>query len=247
MNRDPDLDQTLVAWLDEGADQAPERFVWAAMEDVERTAQRGAWRASTEELFMQFKHVTPILGVAAAVVLAIVAYQMFGTGIGGGPAPRVFTSDDLPTIVMTEENALEDMTLVRTATAQAALREPLPGGMRNIETTGFIDALLTEVSSPQGGYVTWAAVFETEEDAERAFDYIVDAHEAPEGWGLGGSALDPALGDEGKDWTGQQYDFERARTIFWRENNLLLAAVGWIDWDADYLRSISNTMDARAD
>jgi hypothetical protein len=57
----------------------------------------------------------------------------------------------------------------------------------------------------------------------------------------------PGLGDESATWTGQQYDFvPSARTIFWRQGNLLLAAVGFADWDADVLRGIANAMADRA-
>ena len=100
MNHERDFDQTLRHWLDDGADQAPERFVWAALDQVERTAQRGAWRASLEGLLMNLKPAAPILGVAAAIVLAIAAYQLLvGANVGNpdpspSSTPRLITSAD---------------------------------------------------------------------------------------------------------------------------------------------------------
>jgi len=248
MNRDPDFDQTLVDWLDEGADRAPERFVWAALEDVERTAQRGAWRASTEDLFMHLKFLTPVLGVAAALALAIVAYQVFGApDIGiGDRSPRTYTSEDLPSIILTEDNVPEDVTVDLTGSGEATLRIPLRAGGPIIDTTGFVDALNTELTAPTGLYGTWAAVFETEEDAQRAFEFIANEHESPDGWGLQASIPDSELGDESRVYTGPMYEFESAQTIFWRKGNLLLAAIGVVDWDFGYLRSIADGMDARA-
>ncbi len=55
MNRERDFDQTLARWLDDGADQAPERIVWAALEETERIAQRGARQALLEGLVMKLK------------------------------------------------------------------------------------------------------------------------------------------------------------------------------------------------
>lgn len=249
MNRDPDFNQSLVDWLDEGADRAPERFVWAALEDVERTAQRGAWRASTEDFFMHFKLVMPVLGVAAALAVAIVAYQVFGApDIGiGDPPPRTYTSEDLPTIILTPDNVPEGSTVDLTTSGMTVLVEPLRPGGPVIDTSGFVDALKTELTTPSGTYGTWAVVFETEEDARQAFEFIANEHESPEGWSLQASTPDPELGDESRVYTGPMYDFESAQTIFWRKGNLLLAAIGVLDWDFDSLRSIADGMDARAD
>lgn len=67
-----------------------------------------------------------------------------------------------------------------------------------------------------------------------------------EGWDLAESREDPNLGEEGAMWTGQQYDLLSARTIMWRQGNLLLAAVGWGDWEPEEVRLIADQMADRA-
>jgi hypothetical protein len=249
MNREPDFDSVVTSWIDEGADRAPERFVWAAIEDVERTPQRGAWVASTEEYLMQLKRAAPVLGIAAAIVLAIVAFQIVGTRNVGDPdpTPRAYAPEDLETIVISEANAPTDVDVGNTTTGLVALSSPLHPGGDTIDTSEFVDAINTELSFPDGGYATWAALFETEEAAMQAFDFLVEEHESPDGWNLDeGTPPDPPLGDESVVWTGQQYDFESARTLFWRQGTLLLAVVGWVDWTDEQVREIADGMADRA-
>ena len=88
MNRDRNVEDIVARWVDEGPDAAPERFVWAALDAVEHTPQRGSWRIALENMPMIAKLVVPIVGAAAVLVLAILAYQQFGgVGTGGGPSP----------------------------------------------------------------------------------------------------------------------------------------------------------------
>jgi hypothetical protein len=256
MNRERDFDQTLKDWLDDGADHAPERFIWAALDDVERTAQRGAWRVSLEELFMTLKPAALALGAAAVIILAAAAYQLLGGTNVGGPGPNrspspsstpgAFSAEDLPNIVLTAANAPEGLTVDDTQTGAAALVVPLRAGGPMIDQTAFVDALMTNLNSTEtGGYVSWCALFETAADAEVAFDYLVDEHGSA-GWGMARSSVDPGLGDESASFTGAAYDiFETNGVHLWRVDNLVLAAVGVGDFDADQLRSIADLMDGR--
>jgi hypothetical protein len=261
MNREGDFDQTLRHWLDDGADQAPERFVWAALDDVERTAQRGAWQASQEGLFMKLKTAAPYLGIAAVIVLAIAAYQVFaGPNVGNsGPSPspsptatpRVFTTEDLPKIVFNGRTAPEGMIVDNTTIGSPALRVPLPPDSE-IDQTAFIDALMTNLDSTEtGGYVSWGALFETAADAEVAFDFIVSQHGSA-GWGMTRSSTDPGLGEESATFTGPAYNiFETNITHLWRVGNLVLAAVavGDVavgDANAATLLAFAELMDERA-
>jgi hypothetical protein len=251
MNREPDFDQALMGWLDQGVDQAPERFVWAALEDVERTAQRGAWQAPTEELFMQLKRAAPLLGIAAAVVLAIVAYQVFGNSNVGDaePTPRAYTTEDLPNIIVTEATLPEGATIGETRSGRLVLVEPLRPGGDVIDSSAVLDGLSTDVDfqEEKAIYTTWSVLFETAADAEQAFDFIVTEHESEEGWDVAESRTDPGLGDESAAWTGELYDLlGETETIFWREGNLLLAAVGWAGPDSAQVRSIADDMAERA-
>jgi hypothetical protein len=259
MNRERDFDQTLRHWLDDGADQAPERFIWAALDDVERTAQRGAWQASLEGLFMKLKNAAPYLGVAAAVVLAVAAYQVLVAPNVGGPGPsptptptpRVFTTEDLPKIVFNGRTAPEGMIVANTTIGSPALRVPLPPDTV-IDETAFIDALMTNLDSTEtGGYVSWGALFETAAGAEVAFDFIASQHGSA-GWGMARSSVDPGLGDESVTFTGAAYDlFETNIVHLWRVENLVLAAVavGDVavgDLNADLLLTLAGLMDDRA-
>jgi hypothetical protein len=87
MNRQRDVDQLLRTWLEDGLDQAPERFVWAALEQVDRAPQRGAWRVSLEGFLMRFQPAAPILGVAAVAIAAVALYVAFAGGNVGDPGP----------------------------------------------------------------------------------------------------------------------------------------------------------------
>ena len=87
MNRDRNVDDIVALWVDEGPDAAPERFVWAALDAVEHTPQRGSWRVALENMPMIAKLALPIVGAAAVLVIAVLAYQQFGgTGTGNGPS-----------------------------------------------------------------------------------------------------------------------------------------------------------------
>ena len=257
MNRDRDFDQTLRHWLDDGADRAPERYVWAALHEVERTGQRGTWGALLEGTIMKLKPAAPILGVAAVVLLAIAAFQYLGGNVGQPveptPSPRVFTSADLEDIVFTEENAPEGLTVDGTTTGYEAVTTPLRPGGEIIPLTGFEDALMTNLNSTEaGGYVTWSAVYGTTQEADRAFDFLVTEHESAEGWGLTPEIHPaPGLGDEEVFYVGAAYAFDAAHIYLWRVNNLLLAAVfvdveAVAESEADRLRSVAQEMADRA-
>ena len=246
MTRQPELDPVVSDWLDDGADQAPERFVWAALDEVERTPQRVAWVATTEEFLMQFKRAAPVLGIAAAVVVAIVAFQILGSPSVGDPerTPRVYAPEDLPDIILSEGNALEGLEPQADTRAGGvdALVTPLRPGGETINTAQFVDAQQVDLNGTTGGFTTWAALFETPEAAAEAFAFLVTEHESPEGWDLAASRRDPDLGDESAMWTGQQYDMTSAGTIMWRQGNLVLAAVGWADWNSEEVRLIADRM-----
>jgi hypothetical protein len=251
MNRERDLNHTVNRWLDEGADRAPERFVWAALEEVERTPQRGAWRVSVENLQMPFKLMAPVLGVAAVLALAVAAYQLLGTSnVGIDRPPRTYVSEDLPTIIITPFNAPEGVTATSADAGEAALDTPIRPGGPTIGRDGFIDARMSNIDSTEaGGYVSWAALFETAAHAEAAFDDLVAAHESADGWGMQRSSDSPSIGDESVMLTGGAYNFDHAEVYVWRVNNLVLAAVGVGvgvgDFESDRVRFIADVMDSR--
>ena len=258
MNREPDFDRTLKDWLDEGSDRAPERFIWAALDDVERSAQRGAWRVSLEERFVTMKPAALVLVTAAVIIGAIATYQLVaGPNVGGpGPTPSPtsssqptagrFIATDLPSIVVTAANAPEGLTVDANEFGEAALLVPLRPGGPPIDQTAFVDARMTNINTTEtGGYVSWAALFETAADAEVAFDYVVEEHGSA-GWEMTRSSVDPGLGDESASFTGAAYNiFPTNETHVWRVDNLVLAAVGVGDYGAGQVRSIADLMDSR--
>ncbi len=261
MNRERDLDQTVKNWLHEGADQAPERFIWAALDDVERTAQRGAWLASLEGFLMKLKPVAPILGIAALIIVAMAAYQLLGGPNVGGPSPSpspsssagsdpvpggTFTSEDLANIVLTASNAPNaGWILETTLTGVPALVEPLRDGGPSIDQTEFVDARMTRLNiTDTGGYVSWVAVFETSLTADLAYHDLQTAHESFLGWNLARS-LDTGLGFESALYTGPAYGWESAVIYLWHTDNLVLAAVGVGDFEPDRVRSLVDEMDSR--
>ena len=119
MNRERDVNDTVNRWLDEGADRAPERFVWAALEEVERTPQRGAWWVSLENLNMPVKFAAPVLGIAAvlALALAVGAFVLGGQNVGGpsDPSPSPEASSDAAPAASAE------------ACSQTSISRPLAG------------------------------------------------------------------------------------------------------------------------
>ena len=255
MTRERDFEHVLRSWIEEGADLAPERFVWSALEAVDSTSQRGAWQASLEAFIMKLKPAAPILGVAAAIVIALAAFQLFGGNVGDDtptPTPRAITSADLPNIVLTDANAPAGFTVDATETGLAALSRPFKTGGPLMDDVAFIDALMNNLNTTEtGGYVSWAALFETAADAEIAFDFVVDEH-GPVGWGMLRSSVNPGLGDESVTYTGAAYDILPQNIVhLWRVNNLVLAAVavGDVavgDANAAQLLSLAELMDDHA-
>ena len=199
---------------------------------------------------MKLKPATPILGIAAVVLLAFAAYQVFGTKVGDEQTPRDYTTEDLPNIIITEATLPDGATIGGTRYGRSVLLEALPASGDDINASAVVDGLARDVEFQDGSgiYTTWSVLFETSADAELAFDFIVAEHESEEGWDVGASRTDPNLGDESAGWTGELYDLAgESNSFVWRTNNLLLAAVGWGDADVARLRSIADGMADRSD
>lgn len=249
MTTERDLDRTLDRWMDDGPTIVADRVIAAAMTDVHTTRQRGARWVPLKELFMTMKPAATLVAIAAVAVLGIAAYRfILGGDIGlGGPPDRVFSADDLPHIALTEENVPDGLTVDATDSGAPALVTPLHPGGPSFDMSAFVDALITNLNSTEtGGYVSYAALFETSADAEGAYDLLVAEH-TDAGWGMQRSTVDPGLGDESATFTGAAYDiFERNEVHLWRVGNLVLAAVGVGDFDSDQVRSIAELMDDRA-
>src|SRR5687767_11234303 len=153
MTHDRDLDRMLARWMDDGPTAIADRVVDAALTDVHTTRQRGARWAPLRELFMTMKPAAMIGAIAIIAVLGISAYQLFlGGGAGlGGPSTRVVTADDLPTIVLTAENAPDGLAVDATETGLPALVTPIRTGGPDIDQTAFVDALMTNLNTTETG------------------------------------------------------------------------------------------------
>jgi hypothetical protein len=250
MNRKGNFDQLLRAWMDDGADVAPERFVQAAIDQAELTAQRGSWRVSLEGMIMRLQPAAPILGIAAIAIAAIALYAAFAGQNTGTPTPtpRVVTPDALSSIVVTDANAPDGLLVDGTVTGAQALVYGLPPGGPAIDQAGFLDAEVTTLSTSAGdpALSTWAAVFKTADDAQAAYAYVAARHEAADGWGLEPIDGSSSLGDESVAYRGPAYGYDEAGIYLWRVNDVVLAAIGVGGTDDAALLEVAQGMDARA-
>jgi hypothetical protein len=248
MTHERDLDHVLDRWMAQGPTSVADRVIATAMTDVQTTRQRGALMARLKELFVTMKPAATLAAIAVVAILGITAYQ-FVLGdeprLGGTPDP-VFTADDLANIVLTQRNAPDGYIVDATESGEPALLRPVRTGGPEIDQSAFVDALMTNLDSTEtGGYVSYAALFETRADAEIAYDFLAAEH-AEAGWGM--QPTDgPALGDESATFTGAAYDiFETNEVHLWRVGNFVLAAVGVGDFDQDRVREMAELMDDRA-
>lgn len=253
MNQEQDFDQTMRLWLDDGVDQAPERFVWAALADVERTGQRRARRPLLEGFLMKVKPAAPVFGVAAAVVLAIALYAAFASSNIGvppaqpspTPAPSISVSR-LPFIALIASGMPEGMVLDDSIVGRDALSAGFRPEGPGPDETGFVEAQEGDFSGAQGLAATWVALFETEQDARRLFDELVAEHESADAWGFPPLSDGPRLGDERAGFAGAAGGADSGTTYIWRSGLLVLAVVGVDDFDREILGGIAETMAERA-
>jgi hypothetical protein len=260
MSRD-DLDRALRTWLEPGAERAPERFVWQALDQVESTPQRHPWVTRLADSGRTLRPVLRPLATAAVVAVAAVMVATVVTQQVGQPAepPRAYTTEDLAPIVVWEDTKPASWTLDELVTnAGAALTLPVrtmtPAQFEDLAALrGYLGGRYTNFSGPDTVFTSWAVVFETAADADRSLPVFANEMAASDGWGLGpGEPVD--LGAEGLVFTGETRSLMGApsgdpvpmRLYLWRRGNMLLALGGWFDYDAEELRRVAEAMDARA-
>ena len=213
---------------------------------------------------MRRSAATCVLAIVLALLVGACGAEPSGTATGSAAAsdqptaqsspsasvaPKAYTADDLPNIVVSQDAAPEGLTVERGDSGNAALVLPLPPGGNPIDDSTFVDALTTRIGHTMtGGYTSWTALFETATDAERAFDFIAAAHEADAGWNLVPLDQDVELTADGaRHYSGPYGPWDAASIYFWRQGNLLLAAIGVGDFYPDVTRTIAHTMDDRAE
>jgi hypothetical protein len=100
MNREPDVERLIRTWVSEGADAAPERFVWAAIGQIETTPQRGRWRRLLRRSLGERRSAAQALGVVAIVAIAtltfLFAFRPAEVGPSPSPSPTAVPSATAP-------------------------------------------------------------------------------------------------------------------------------------------------------
>ncbi len=253
MTDERQLDRVLDRWIDDGPTVVADRVIAAAMTDVHTTRQRGAPWGLLKELFMSMKPAATIVGIAAAIVIGVAAYQYVsgGPNIGGPTEPRFVDRSELEGIVLNADGAPSGMALdgIFTDRNDVLLRPVIsvegPDAGAFLEQPGFIAGRYAEFSDARAGVLSWTALFETVEDAELALAIYVTEVQSADGYGLT-SRVDVELGDEGAFYSdGNDPEFN-AQVYLWRVGNLVLAAATYGDFDAGQLGQIAEGMDDRA-
>lgn len=196
---------------------------------------------------MNAKPAMTVLGIAAAAIVAIAAYQILaGGGIG---TPRVITRDDLPSIVVPADEGPAGMQHDNTYDDERILIRPIisvtgTDAIPYLEQPGFVAGRYTEFSDATAGLLSWAALFETVDDAQRSLGLYVEEVRSEAGYGLGNQA-EIDFGDEGGFYDDDDPEND-VQVILWRTGTLVMAAATFGDFDASELRDLAEGMDDRA-
>jgi len=247
MNRSREIDHLLDRWMDDGPTVVADRVIAAALTEIPTTRQRGAQWARLKESFMTMKPAVTVLGIAAVAVAALAALQILaGGGVG---TPRVITSDDLPAIVVPADEGPAGMQHDITYDDERILIRPIisvtgTDAIPYLEQPGFVAGRYTEFSHSTAGLLSWAALFESAEDAQRSLDLYIEEVESEAGYALGNRA-DLTFGEEGGFWDDDDPEND-IQVILWRSGALVMAAATFGDFDPDELRTIAEEMDDRA-
>jgi hypothetical protein len=251
MTRSRDTDRNVDRWMDDGPTLVADRVIAAAMTEIQTTRQRGAQWAPLKEIFMTRKLAVMVVGLAAVIILGIAAYQLIpggGLRIGGPETARTVTVAELPGIVLAANQAPEGMTHDGTYQGRDTLLRPIisvqgADAAPYIEQPGFVDGRYSEFSDGVSGLLSWAALFESVEDAERARGLYAGELQSPDGYALDTvEAIE--LGDAGSYYDADAQD--SVQVYLWRVENLVLAAATYGEFDSDRLRSIAEQTDVRA-
>lgn len=261
MTTERDSDRRLRSWLSDGAERAPERFVWAALDEIERLPQRSGWRVRLEGGLARVRPASVALVAAAAVLIAAVA--VLRVAPPDVPTPgRAFTMADLPEIVVWDDTkpaawTLDNLVSNPDEIVRIPIRSMSETELNQLQQPlGYFGGRYTNFAGSRGGlYMSWSAVFVNETLANASLDFYRNELESADGWGYGpGVPVD--LGEGGFLYSGSTTSFSGppgtdppvpSPVYLWRNDNLLLAIGGWYEFDAAELLSAAEGMDARAD
>lgn len=248
-----DLDRVLDRWMDDGPTIVADRVIATAMTDVHTTRQRGARWVLLKEILMTTKPALTLVALSVIAVLGIAAYQLLWAGglVGEPPEPRIVAASELQEIVMNADEAPPGMNLdgIYSDGNEVLLRPIIsvegPDAASYTAQPGFRAGRYTEFSNDQAGVLSWAALFETADDADRALELYAEEIQSADGYALA-SRENVALGDEGAFYSdGNDPEFN-AQVYLWRIGNLVLAAATYGDFDPDELGELARGMDDRA-
>jgi len=270
-----DFDQVMRAWVDDGEEMLPQRYVHLALDEVAQTQQRAARSTLIEELTNRFQGVAQPLAVAGMVVLAVVAVTLAGAPwlIGEVPRPSPtatasatptpstsalatageITGDDLRRITFADTEILMGLDPVSSLEGRAALQTGLRSSRPAFDPSGFVDARYDEFRGLANHDArnpavigTYALLLDSVGAAEAAYRFLVDEHESSEGWGLEpDTAFQEALGDESVSYQGPAYERGEATIFLWRTDRLVLIAFGVEDTSPLQPLSVARRMDGQ--
>jgi hypothetical protein len=195
-----------------------------------------------------------VAGLAAVLVLAVVAGQFIDRPLGFG-GPSMIEEADLPHIVANGSNTPGDWNQTLDETGPAVLRTPMRSS-RLGPVDGFVNGRTTEMCRVEASgnetdcTLAWVALYGTNEEAQDALALITSEFESADGWGFPPGSGEPVsgLGDESRlyrdvlDPSGP-----RLTAIYlWREGPLLLAVSGIDDMPLETIREIADQMQERA-
>lgn len=202
---------------------------------------------------MTMKPAAALLAVTLIAAMGIAAYQLIWAGgnLGGPSEPRIVTTSELPEIVMNADETPPGMNLdgIYTERNDVLLRPVVSvtgaDAAPYTQQPGFLAGRYAEFSDERAGVLSWAALFETPADADRALELYVEEVQSETGYALT-SAADVELGDEGAFYSDGSDPAFNAQVYLWRLGNLVLAAATYGDFDPDQLGQLAEGMDDRA-
>lgn len=260
MNVERDSDRMLRSWVSEGIDRAPDRFVWAALDEIETLSQRPAWRTRLAGLGIRIRPAAPLVGAAVVVLVGVsILARIVAPSVEVG-GQRTFEPVDLQSLVLWEDTMPATWTLDNLVTNADQVRLTPIRSMTDAELQAlkaphsYVAGRYTEFSGPDAVFISWGLLFERDDQAAAALPFFEKEMASPDGWGLGPD-VPITVGDGGLVYSGEttalmgspgSTEPTRARIYLWRDRNVLLAVGGWFDFDENELRGVVEAMDRRA-
>lgn len=268
MSRYGNFDDLMREWVDVGEDRMPLDDLYGALAEIESTRQRSARWALLEVIAMRMQPLAVPLAIGALLIVAVGAFAIVSgpsnTGAPDGsttdgahvatPSPSAITAEDLDSIAFTEEEVIMGLSQDESREGVAALVAGVRSEGDSFDSTGFVDGrfnlfsgLVNHCQECPATIGTYAALFETTADAERAYRDMREQHESTSGWSLEPEEAEPSLGDEGVSYSGAAWDREDVTIYLWRSGRVLLATIGLDGAERIHTLGVARRMDDRAD